>query len=1402
MLLRTEGNRSQEREKSNSWSFLFFMWCFCVGAMGFNIHNASAAYDNGFVWQRNIDSSNGLDLTSAMDNPGPDRTGHPAWSYEWFLSGSYTNTKPMQWNGLRWSIDSQSPEPITISRQNLNVSLAQDVNAGRSVALMRWINPTPDILIVKFSGPLRLYWLGKDAPENSQQDTVTGAPADVAVIIGRYDSQNDEVDIIVNQVFPYPQTEVIPCSQDTLEMCANVDIDFNVQVQVNPKDSLFWTAIPLGSVTDLDSWISLDDSTAKITLLETVLPAGKTTDEENPETENTPSVSADVGSVSVWSKSDSPDALTGNNLKLSRIRTIGPLPVLKKPGTVPQDIPELAKDGTASAPKAMIAVGPVGPGGSPGIKVNDVFMPGHEDLVVDCANDPDLPNPVTGGGKWGIMVYGSKAQGVEIKNCIIENNQLEPNTDGLGGTSSGGGILMGRGTSGTIHHNTIRFNGSGPSPGSSVGAVDNNIDTQWTTFAGDDHAPHWYAYTLSANETITGLRVLTGSTSRTWNVYFGPSNMWKPDINPDYEAYKIVTDATVGGTPGWQELPLSQTLTQQRVWILISGGPVDDHLYELQYEAGGIWHSPALNEVISCSNLQGGNAGVVMGPDTDVQLYDNIFYDNGNYAVSVNGAKVTIGPNNEFYESSGFRTRYDIWTIGMVGNLDMNIHDNDFHDIGSGIGMQFVSGTIAIADNDFHDFPDSTDTRGIGRQAMSGDLSLNIANNRFWNIPSLTTISMEQTRGYHLGLLFDGNSITGGYTGMKFRYSDNSDISITNNSITDTKRFGIQFQKLGSATTTTNVTIADNTISDNERTGIRTKEVVNTTVRIENNTLTGNAWNPPGNINTHDTLHFRLAEDSAFIISNNTISSSASHPLIRDDGIGFKENTNTNVTISDNSISNHSGAGINFKDNSGGGLVTILNNDINNNDLLGIKFKDNQLDMTTLLGNDITYNGLGTVSADWGGVWFAATDNVHIEKNLFAYNTGNALRIKDSSQVFVGWKDWDPLNIEDPANPSPGLPYCYPYPVGAPLYAEGTVPACRYASNMRAVNGVNPCGLTFFDPDPDHSWTSSDLWDDATQTRQPGTGTNIFYGNSSWAIQVGAIGADVDNVKFQGNVVVGNSGPGFGFKGENGYTLQAEVYACSVSGNPAGDGIQVSSGATVKVNNSRVTNGDSVQTKGGHLDIHNGNLISVKLRVIGSADVYNYNYIGCINRCAGGSGGNKPGKGTYNIEHFNCVGGHVPFDSDYMEIHDHNWFDAANTFEMHEGGGIRLYDGNRLAGGLYRKNHSGPFQIGDCNATEPNYFPNGLSTTIRNGEVCGNWINGGSLSTGGDAGAISVRCNVGNAVVGSSGSVTCEGNYGSWSPASCEDADPTCNYWAGNNSWVDFCATRNCTPPDASPYWP
>jgi parallel beta-helix repeat protein len=660
--------------------------------------------------------------------------------------------------------------------------------------------------------------------------------------------------------------------------------------------------------------------------------------------------------------------------------------------------------------------------------------------VIDCTNITTIPNPISGGDVWGIAVVGG-VTGVVIRNCTIENNQLTTNSYGPGGISMGGGLLIGPGVEAEVYDNIIRSNGAELVVGSQTAIADGDTNTEWATHPGDTSEPHWFAFRFDTDTTIGSMRVYTGDTNiYTWDIYFGDSKMWRPDFNyPDYEAYKIVGEAynpnsgvSVGRAPGtgkdWQYINAEQVLSQRTLWMCIYGGRVEDHVYEFQYkDSGGTWVSPLDDLLGACTGLKPGNTGVIMRCATNTVLRNNQIYSNKNNALDIRGCTSTVIKNNEIYNQGKNGL---VRAMGVMDTVDLIIHSNDFHDNFHGLGLQTIAGNVTITSNVFHDSNVAANAWAIGVQALMGDLVVSMRNNSIAETGSSRHhgIELEQTRDYHLDLTIRDNRMTDGRTCLKMRDLDDADVLIMNNLFSGTARLGIQMQRNGAEGTNTNITIYSNRITNIERTGIRSQENEYSTVKIEKNILRGNAWNPP-NSNTQDSIHFKTAEGSTFIISGNTISNSTAQPNIEYDAIAFQELVGATVIIKNNSITSHlNGAGVMFKECTGSSVI-VSGNDIDYNGTKGIEFKDNILGsyssysvriVNNNIRNNITGEGIimmnnfdidevfiysnEVFNNDWG-VWLKGTENVVLEKNRIYSNDDIEVRFKNCSPI-IGPADY------------------------------------------------------------------------------------------------------------------------------------------------------------------------------------------------------------------------------------------------------------------------------------------------------------------------------------------------------------------------------------------------------------
>lgn len=696
-----------------------------------------------------------------------------------------------------------------------------------------------------------------------------------------------------------------------------------------------------------------------------------------------------------------------------------------------------------SRSETIITVDPIG------VYKNGVYLEPSENtriysgsqIIIDC-DIPTIrnaePNIISGGEVWGIAVVGGVTD-VVIRNCIIENNQLDTNSYGPGGISMGGGLLIGPGVEAQVYNNDIRSNGAEFVTGSHVSIADEDgIDppvTEWTTHPGNAYKPQWFAFSFGSNTTIGSMRVYTGDSNiYTWDIYFGSSSMWAPDFNyPDFEDYKIVDGLQVGRTPGtgqgWQVINAEQTLSQRRIWVNIYGGRVEDSVYEFQFKLDDTWVSSPSALLGATGSLKPGNTGVVMRC-AEVDFRDNRIYSNKSSAVDIRGCNGII-KNNEIYNQLKNPENGLMRAMGINDTVDLTVESNYFHDNWHDLGFNTFSGDITITSNVFNNSNGYANTWNIGLQALIGDTVVSIRNNSLNETGSSRHhgIEIEATHDFHLDLTIRDNKMTDGRTCLKMRDLDDADILIVNNEFSGTARFGIQMQRMGAEGTDATVNIYSNTISDNERSGIRSQDDEYVTIKIEKNIMQGNAWNP-NNLNTQDSIHFKGAIGSSFIISGNTITNSTAHPTVEWDAIAFKEMMGGTVTIKNNTITNHLlGAGIMFKECTGSSVI-VSGNDIDYNMTKGIEFKDNILGnysgySVRIVNNNIRYGGedgdgimmLNNFDIDSvfiysneiydndAGVWLKGTENVVLEKNNIYENSNIEVRYKNCSPV-IGPADY------------------------------------------------------------------------------------------------------------------------------------------------------------------------------------------------------------------------------------------------------------------------------------------------------------------------------------------------------------------------------------------------------------
>ncbi|MBI5788473.1 MAG: right-handed parallel beta-helix repeat-containing protein [Candidatus Schekmanbacteria bacterium] len=504
-------------------------------------------------------------------------------------------------------------------------------------------------------------------------------------------------------------------------------------------------------------------------------------------------------------------------------------------------------------------------------------------------------------------------------------------------------------------------------------------------------------------------------------------------------------------------------------------------------------------------------------------------------------------------------------------------------------------------------------------------------------------------------------------------------------------------------------------------------------------------------------------------------------------GIRARGLDKANISIRNNTLKANTQFGIQFDDcgSTGGGEsnISITNNLITSSKDAAMRFERTVANDVYIYSNILRYNNTtyATGTDEWGGIWFQETNNVRITKNDILSNNGIGIKFQDSTNIFIGWTGFDPSNASPP----------------------------KYASAARSGTGAQCDGYytNLINTGVMNKWEDSDLWDNVNQVRAAGKDGNIIKGNKGWGVQMLAETKNM-TVNMQANVIYNNGldttgmmGGGIGIRSLNPYGVTATVYATRIGNHPSGDGVMTEGhNSVVYVKNTRSINGDSVQAKcGAHIEALDGCHVNDTVRTdaqpsgtvcdngykVATALIYNYNYVGCVNRCAGSS--NKTGESYIEISKRNCIGGHVPADgpTDY-DIHDHNRFEAGSVLESHEGACVRIWDGNEfVGGGSFRKNHStGCFNFygydnPSCSGTSSPNKVYSTSVGMRGGLWCGNELYGTTLQSG-DAPvqATNNKCMSGSCSVstGYEGGISCNSpvsgntnNGGTWS---CDSYSP------------------------------
>lgn len=222
-------------------------------------------YDDGFVWNKYADYTTGSTTT--------DQAGNEAWSYEYFNGwGNWDNTLALPYNSSngRWA-----NKYGNISKWDQNRHFHSSSNEKYPYSpLVRWINPTNEVIDVSVGGALELLWLGKDwdATNKKWSDYTISGVMDIDVVLGFYDASAGNSSILIDERVLYPASGEVTCkipTAPTLRDCPNAMLSTAFDLTLDVGDSLFWTstqATPYADGNTKNRWLTLNDRQLTITL--------------------------------------------------------------------------------------------------------------------------------------------------------------------------------------------------------------------------------------------------------------------------------------------------------------------------------------------------------------------------------------------------------------------------------------------------------------------------------------------------------------------------------------------------------------------------------------------------------------------------------------------------------------------------------------------------------------------------------------------------------------------------------------------------------------------------------------------------------------------------------------------------------------------------------------------------------------------------------------------------------------------------------------------------------------------------------------------------------------------------------------------------------------------------------
>lgn len=180
---------------------------------------------------------------------------------------AYYWTDPTPGNG-RWKRQAMYDNDVNISRWDQNTNFYSGYNPNRNSALIRWTNPTGNDADIDIQGSLKLFWGGQSL---SYTGNFWASPVDVQLIMGYLDASAGSMNLLKNELFTSPFSNDVECGAN-FGNCPNTVIPIDFSISMDAGDSFFWTAVPLGQVTNKNRWITLNDANMNISYQPAVVP--------------------------------------------------------------------------------------------------------------------------------------------------------------------------------------------------------------------------------------------------------------------------------------------------------------------------------------------------------------------------------------------------------------------------------------------------------------------------------------------------------------------------------------------------------------------------------------------------------------------------------------------------------------------------------------------------------------------------------------------------------------------------------------------------------------------------------------------------------------------------------------------------------------------------------------------------------------------------------------------------------------------------------------------------------------------------------------------------------------------------------------------------------------------------